>query len=330
MTSENTASLDTRLEQLRTNLARQASQTRIASILTLLVGVLALGAFGFYFYWGYTQFSEVVQHERVADTVVTMVDDNLPGIRKSIDEEVRKDAPVWAEGLSKQLRDSLPSGRQKLEDYVIDRANAELAKGTVLTQEQFTKFLRENKAALRKDIVELSKNPNLAETAIADLEKALEAQLNADLKSNSREMLYVLAAFGDKLGKLSKSRDLDQTETIERRLAMIARALQSQQVAPTEPAATSAASTVVPASAAKKTEHATAIARSAPVPTPTKDTQGPPEAKKAAAPAPPEVKKASAPTEAKKASAPPEAKKASPPPEAKKADVPPASKEPKK
>ncbi len=225
MNYENNASLDARLNQLRDNLARQASHTRIGNILTLLVGLIALGAFGFYFYWGYNQFSEVVQHERVADTVVTMVDDNLPSIRKSVEEEVRKGAPGWAEGLSKQLRDSLPSGRKKLKDYVIDRANNELAKGTVLTQAQFTKFLRENKVSLKKDIVELSKDPNLAENAVAELEKSLEAQLNADLKSNSREMLYVLAAFSDKLGKLSKNRDLDQTELIERRLAMIARHL---------------------------------------------------------------------------------------------------------
>jgi hypothetical protein len=230
------ADLAAKLERLRRELASQASSIRRGNILTLLLGFLALGALGAYFYWGYSQFSEVLQHERLADTVTTLVDDNVPGVRKSLEDEARKSAPAWAEGLSKQLRDGLPMGRKKLEDYVIDRTKATLEEGAVLTQEQFTRFLQANKATLQRDIADLAKGPNLADEAIVELEKSLQAQLDSDLKMNANEMVYILTAFNDKLSKLAKNQKLDQTEAIERRLAMIARRVQSDQISTAGPA----------------------------------------------------------------------------------------------
>jgi len=235
MNTTKDADLAVRLERLRQDLASQASKTRRGNILTLFVGLLALGALGGYFYWGYSQFSEVLQHERVADSVATLVEDNLPSIRKSLEDEARKSAPTWAEGLSKQLRESLPEGRKKLEDYVIERSKATLAEGTVLTQEQFTKFVQNNKDALKKDMADLAKDPTLAEAAVVDLEKSLESQLDSDLKTDANEMVYILAAFNEKLDKLSKNEKLDQTEAIERRLAMIARRVQSEKVSTAGP-----------------------------------------------------------------------------------------------
>jgi hypothetical protein len=224
-----------KLDRLRHDLAAQASKTRRGNWLTMLVGLLAMGALGGYFYFGYSQFAEVVQHERVADTVATILEDNLPSIRKSLEEETRKSAPVWAEGLSKQLRDSLPTGRKKLEDYVIAQTKETLEKGTVLTQEQFTRFIQNNKAALQADISELSKGPVFADAAIAELEKSLQTQLDGDLKTSANELVYILTAFIDKLTKLAKNQKLDQTESIERRLAMIARRVQSERISTAEP-----------------------------------------------------------------------------------------------
>ena len=229
------ADLAGKLERLRRELASQASSIRRGNILTLLLGLLALGGLGAYFYWGYSQFSEVLQPDRVADTVATLVDDNVPGVRKSLEDEARKSAPAWAEGLSKQLREALPVGRRKLEDYVIDRTKETLQTGAVLTQEQFTKFVQDNKIALKSDIVDLTKGPILADSAIAELEKSLQAQLDSDLKTNANEMVYILTAFNEKLAKLAKNQKLDQTEAIERRLAMIARRVQSDKVSTSGP-----------------------------------------------------------------------------------------------
>lgn len=237
MKSTANTTLADRLERLRSDLASQAAKTRRGNVLTLLVGLIAMGAMGGYFYWGYSQFSEVLQTDRVADSVATLVDDNIPGVRKSLEEEARKSAPVWAEGLSKQLRDSLPLGRKKLEDYVVERTKDTLAQGTVLTQEQFTKFAQDNKAALKMDIAALAKSPELADSAISELEKSLTAQLDSNLKTNANELVYILVAFNEKLGKLSKNQKLDQTESIERRMAMLARRVQSEKVSTAGPPA---------------------------------------------------------------------------------------------
>jgi hypothetical protein len=242
-----------RLEQLRVELAAQASQIRRGSTITLVFGVFALGALGFYFYWGYTQFAGVLEHESVAGTVSTIVDDNIPAIRKSLEDEARKSAPVWAEGLSRQLRESLPSGRKKLEDYILDRTRSTLEQGQVLTAEQFTKFVRTNAVALRKDVADLSKAPELADSAVGELEKSLEAQLDTDLKANANELVYILTAFSDKLQKLAKNEKLDQTEAIERRLAMIARRFQTEKVATSDTVVKEAAGDAVVAPTVKAT-----------------------------------------------------------------------------
>jgi hypothetical protein len=220
-----------KLERLRDELATEAAQIRRGSVLTLILGLFALAGLSFYFYWGYSQFSEVLQPKQVADTVASLVDDNVPGVRKSLEEEVRKSAPVWAEGLSKQLRENLPVGRKKLEDYVMDRIKATLEQGTVLTSERFAKLIQENKVELRKEAADLAKGQEVAAASIADLEKSLQSQLDTDLKANATELVYILVAFSDKLEKLAKNAKLDQTEAIERRLAMIARRLQSDKIA---------------------------------------------------------------------------------------------------
>ena len=236
MAATGTLDLAHRLEKQKAILAREAASLRRGNFLTLLIGVLALGALAFYFYWGYSQFSEVMEHEKLADFVVIQIDDRIPELRKSLEEETKKAAPNWAGSLSKQLQDNVPNARKKLEDYVVDKVKTTLNDGTVLTEQQFTKFLKDNRETIRKDIQELAKNPTLSTEAVAELEKILEAQLNADLKTNAKELLAILGALNVKLTKLAKNAKLDKTELIERRLAMIARRLQSEQVSTSTPA----------------------------------------------------------------------------------------------
>jgi hypothetical protein len=218
-----------RLDVMRVRLAALSSKIRRGALLTLLVGLIILGMLTAYFYYGYTEISEFTQPERIAASVQTLVDDNLPSMRKSIEDEITKQAPTLAERLSNQVRENIPTGREKLEDYIIAQMKTTLDQGAVITSEQIATFLRNNRDTLRRDAKELAKSPELAQASIGELEKALEAELGGNLKGQAMEMMTALNAANDKLEKLSKSANLNKTEQIERRLLQISRRLQMEQ-----------------------------------------------------------------------------------------------------
>jgi hypothetical protein len=219
---------------MRSQLAGQASRIRRGAFLTLLGGLLVLGLLGAYFYYGYTEFSEFTQPERIAGTVQTLVDDNLPAMRRSVEEEITRSAPVLAQKLSDQLRENIPVGRQKLEDYIIGQMKQALEQGNAQTTEQIAAFLRTNRDTLRANAKELAKSPELAESSIKQLEKALEQEMGADFKGQASELMTALNTTNGKLQKLAKSTDLNKTELLERRLLQIARRLQMEQVSPSD------------------------------------------------------------------------------------------------
>jgi hypothetical protein len=242
--------LATRLDQMHVRLAGQASQIRRGAALTLLIGMLILGLLGAYFYYGYNQFSEFTEPERIAGAVQTLVDDNLPTMRKSVETEITKSAPILAEKLSIQLRENIPTARGKLEDYIVAQMKDTLAQGSAHTSERIAEFLRANRDRLRADAKELAKSPAMAESSIKDLETALDKEIGTDLKGQATEMLVVLNSLNEKLHKLSKPNNLNKTEVLERRLLQIARRLQMEQV-PTADIVGRAAATAQPVSASR-------------------------------------------------------------------------------
>jgi hypothetical protein len=215
---------------MHSRLASQASQIRRGALLTLLVGLLVLGLLGAYFYYGYNQFSEFTEPERIAAAVQTLVDDNIPTMRKSAETEIVKSAPVLAEKLSVQLREYIPTARGKLEDYIVAQMKDTLAQGSTHTSERIAGFLRANRDKLRAGAKELATSPALAESSINDLETALEKEIGTDIKVEANELMVALNSLNDKLHKLSKPNDLNKTEFLERRLFQIARRLQMEQV----------------------------------------------------------------------------------------------------
>jgi hypothetical protein len=226
--------LELRLEKTRAQVAKHASGIRRAAWLTLLIGFLLLGLLSAYFYYGYTQFADITEPERIAGFVQTQVDDNLPTMRKSVEDEIAKSAPVMAEKVSTQIRENIPTARRKLEEYIIDQMKNTLAQGSAQTSDKIASFLRTNKDALRADAKELAKSPALAESSIAALEKAVENEIGGDLKGQSKELLAALNSTNDVVQKLAKGNNLNKTEMIERRVLQIARRLQLEQVNPSE------------------------------------------------------------------------------------------------
>lgn len=231
------AEAQARLQQLRQDLTAERQRTARATTVAAIVGLLALIALGVYFTLGYQMIDETTQPERLVIVAEQLVDDRLPEARKAVQEQVTNSAPAWAEGLSKQAQDALPAGREQIEKYVFDNVEETLKKGTVLTEERFRGFLRGNRELLERDIQDLTKDPQLAEQSLADLEKALEKELQANMHAQAGEFHAALTGINEKLERYASGAGLNPEELHERRILLLARALQQQERNPlTSPA----------------------------------------------------------------------------------------------
>jgi hypothetical protein len=230
MTQPINPDLTAKVDRLKGELAAEVSRTRRSTFLTGLVGAIALIALFGYFTFGYMKFEEATQPEHLVNVAQTIVNDNLPEARKSIEAEVVRSAPIWAEGLSKQARDAIPTAREKLEEYVLAQVDEQLKRGTVLTEERFRNFLRQNQDVLKKDLQELSTSPELAEQSLTQLETALSEQLEGDMKTQAHEFFTALGGIIDKLNRYKEGKDLNRGEQVERQVLLLVRRLQHEQV----------------------------------------------------------------------------------------------------
>lgn len=233
MSTASPAGASARLEQLRRDLTAERQRTSRSAILTGVIGLIALIALSAYFYIGHKLINETTQPDRLVTVGMQLLDDNLPEVRRSAQEQVTTNAPIWAEGLSKQAQDTLPTGREKLEEYVMTQVEDRLKEGTVLTEERFRAFLRSNNAQLEKNLQELSQSPELAEASMVELQQAMEKEVGADMLTQSREFRAALSGIIEKLDKYQTGLDLTPEQHNERRILLLARALQQQErVAP--------------------------------------------------------------------------------------------------
>jgi len=206
-----------RLEQLRRELQKQKSATNMSAMLTTLIGVVALGVLGGYFYYGYTQITILSEPKSLVTLVEQQLSDNVSNVRQSLEAEVVKSSPVWAESLSKQALDNLPTARQRLEDYVITQLDEEIKKRELFTEAQFQTFLHKNHDVVERDIKHLATSPTLAESEIAGIQKALEAELQTNFQSQARDMFMALTLANEKIQKLTKGQGLTPGERLESR-----------------------------------------------------------------------------------------------------------------
>jgi hypothetical protein len=219
-----------RLDRLHRELAQLRRRANRATALTAIVGLAALVLIGGYFYYGYTQVRQLTQAEKLVVLGQTMLEDNLPGIRKSLEEEVSRSAPAWAEELSKQAQTSMPTGRQKLEDYIIGQVDSSVNEAALLTDNHFRTFLRTNRPLLEQKFKELGSSPKLAERSLAEVEIPLEDELREDMQVQARELLDALFVSNLRLEELKRGKKLSPEENLERRVLMLARRLQLEQL----------------------------------------------------------------------------------------------------
>ena len=219
-----------RLAACERELHANAAGLQRSNNFTLIVGVGLIALLGGYFWYGYSEISSVLNPDKLVSLGEMVIEDNLPEVRKKLEVEVTASAPIWAESLSKQAQDSLPQLRGKLEEHILAQVEVTLEKTVEMTEDEFRKFLKENKDVLNQGFVDLKSSPHLAEATLERVEHAFEQQFASNLKQDAHDLYATLEQMQIKLERLKANVSLAADEVIERRLLMLARRIQKDKV----------------------------------------------------------------------------------------------------
>jgi hypothetical protein len=226
------ASIDQRLERLERRMASQRTRVARRSRVTAFVALILLVVLAGYFYFGYKNFDEVTQPKIVVQVAESFVDQNLPELRKSLQAEIVRSAPGWAEQLSSEIQSGMPKAREQLENYIVDQMDAVLHETNTMSQEQFRTFLKENRPVLEQGFKDLATSPTVAEETMQNVIDALDKQLAKQMQVESSDLFDTVSQMKKKLDRLASAQDLSKEQQLERRVLMLTRRLQLETVQP--------------------------------------------------------------------------------------------------
>jgi hypothetical protein len=216
-------SLDQRLERLERRIASQRTHLARRSRVTALIALILLIVLAGYFYFGYKNFDEVTQPQMVVQVAESFIDTNLPELRKSLQAEIVRSAPGWAEQLSGELQSGMPQAREQLENYIIDQMDAVLHETNAMSQEQFRTFLKDNRAVLEQGFKDLATSPTVAEETMQNVIDALDKQFAKQMQVESSDLFDTVAQMKKKLDRLAGGQNLNKEQQLERRMLMLTR-----------------------------------------------------------------------------------------------------------
>ena len=227
-----TAVLNERLHDVQRQLITERRRAARATTLVVIIGILALVMLGGYFAYGYSEIKKNTTQDILLNFAEGKVRDQLPVARQTVAEEIKKSAPEWARMLSQQAQENLPTARQKLEEHALEQCDGMLKEASLMSTEQFRRFLRDNRQTLETGFKDLAKSPKVADQTLADIEKSLDKELQTSMRGQARELLSTLSSANAKLTRLRDSSRLTAGEHMERRIIMLARRLELQQLHP--------------------------------------------------------------------------------------------------
>jgi hypothetical protein len=213
-------------------MASQRRQLAWRTRFTAFVALVLLAVLAGYFYFGYRNFDDVTRPELVVQAAETFIDMNLPELRKSLQAEIIRSAPGWAEQLSEQLQTSMPQAREQLENHVVQQMDGILHEANAMSQDQFRTFLQQNRPVLERGFQDLASSPKLAEKTMDEVIDALDQQLSLQMKRESSELFDTVVQMKQKLDLLKNAQNLTNEQQIERRVLMLTRRLQLETVEP--------------------------------------------------------------------------------------------------
>src|SRR5581483_1484949 len=114
------------------------------------------------------------------------------------------------------------------EEHALKEADKAFKEVNVMTDDHFRKFIKENRAELDKMFKDLAKDEKLAGSHLASLEAMVDKEMQKEMQAQMAEFMNTVHMAHMQLKKLKDGKKLSREEEDERRLLMIARALQAR------------------------------------------------------------------------------------------------------
>jgi hypothetical protein len=216
-----------RAERILESLA--AAQYR-SNRLTLVLGVASLLIVSGYFTLVYQRLSEHLEPEAVVDIAQNVLEERWPEAREAVEARIRASAPDWAVQLSLQTRVAIPQARLYLQNYALEKTDEVAVQAIQLSEDQFRDFVRSRRPLIQQTFQDLAQSPAHAEARLQELRKSFEEQLDSDIELQMKQVLHSAREMNEKLATLRAGGNLTPEQQLERRILMLARRLQVEQV----------------------------------------------------------------------------------------------------
>ncbi len=177
---------------------------------------------------GYTLYSfrMATEPERLVASAESLLKQHYPHVRTELLEQLQSDAPLIADTASRELLETAPQARERLERFTLYHLERGLDNAAALSAEEFRDWLRENHDTIEDAFIQIENAPHDAKLLVLDTEASLEDQLGLDVRDQARMTLEAFRTVNDKLEKLTlKSDQLTTQEQLERRMIRLLRAL---------------------------------------------------------------------------------------------------------
>jgi hypothetical protein len=203
----------------RERAARRAAAWTTGLLVLFVLLVAAAIAFG------YVQARKTLEPERVADEIERYIESHKTEWRQDVKKALARRAPAEANRMVKQAEQSLPGARERVERYLDRELKAGLDRAAAASEQEFRKFLQENRPYVRQGFAELQKATSQTPRFAGGLEERLDRSFGVNLRQEAAAVLEVLSQLDAKLERLARDKGLSPSEQIERRIVRTLRAL---------------------------------------------------------------------------------------------------------
>lgn len=221
--------LTQRIEASHRELRKMRRRFRFSSWITAIIGFGLLLLVAGYFSYGYVQISSFRDPELLVSLVGNAVDEQIPQLRRRLQQEVENNAATWAQQASQQVIAAIPPLRQQLEDYACDQTDVLIDKLDVMGEREFRRILNENRSAVEQALKDLEDHDELSEGAVTLLEEALEKELQVSMQDQAGVLLTIISDVNNNFKTLHQNEDLTPEQQSTRRALMIAKRLQKER-----------------------------------------------------------------------------------------------------
>lgn len=219
---------DQTIEKITKDLKNLKSAMNRDSTLLLVVAIVLFAVFLGYFIYGYNQFRDITEPNKLMDAAEAIVGENIKEVRKTVETEVENNADVWAEQLSEQALAQIPQWKDNLEEFVKKQIGEKISESVDRVEPKFDELINKENETLKKAFASLKEDDDISEEIIAIITKEVDERLKTSVQADSESVLNNMIQLKAKMRKLKSGQNLSEEEALERNILQTIRLIQSQ------------------------------------------------------------------------------------------------------